>query len=178
MEKYSKGRITLNTFPLIFLDVDGALNSHQWFEKREKMGIKYQEGDDFLLYMETDIDPEAVKRVKRICDSTGAKIVISSVWQKGRLYDVLLKVFAQYNLKNEVIGVTGNQGCKDCLRGNVILRWIQDNVEDYHSFKKYVIIDDDSDMLYWQKDNFVQTSSENGGLTDELVDKAIKILLR
>ena len=38
-----------------------------------------------------------------------------------------------------------------------------------------LIIDDDSDMLYWQKDNFVNTDREIG-LTDADTDLAIKIL--
>ena len=39
----------------------------------------------------------------------------------------------------------------------------------------YVILDDDTDMLYDQKDNFIHTECVNG-LTKELADKAIKIL--
>ena len=39
----------------------------------------------------------------------------------------------------------------------------------------YVILDDDTDMLYDQKDNFIHTECING-LTKELADKAIKIL--
>ena len=160
-------------FPLLFLDVDGVLNSHQYFEEREK-----HESDDpnFVRSMKSDIDPEAVKRLDLICETTGAKIVVSSVWQRGRLYDILLDALKEYGKHIQVIGVTGDRGCKDCLRGNNILRWMRDNISEYHSFKKYVIIDDDSDMLYWQKDNFVHTSSEKGGLTDEKADKAIKIL--
>lgn len=38
----------------------------------------------------------------------------------------------------------------------------------------YVILDDDSDMLYEQRNYFVQTTQE--GLTEEDVSKAIKIL--
>lgn len=39
----------------------------------------------------------------------------------------------------------------------------------------YCILDDDSDMLLWQKDNYVKTSL-GFGLTQGLADKAIRIL--
>lgn len=42
---------------------------------------------------------------------------------------------------------------------------------------EYVIFDDDTDFLLGQKDNFIQTNEEFG-LTDEDIDKAIKILTR
>lgn len=162
------------TTPIIFLDVDGVLNSHQYFEEREK---QKSQDSDYIISMKSDIDPEAVKRLNRICEATGAKIVVSSVWRRGRLYDILLEVLEEYGCKDRVIGVTGYRGCSDCLRGNEIHRWMKDNIEEYYNFKNYVIIDDDGDMLYWQKDNFVHTSSERGGLTEELADKAIEILL-
>ena len=161
-------------FPIVFLDVDGVLNSHQYFEEREK---HKPDDSDFVRSMKSDIDPEAVKRLNRICEATNAKIVGSSVWRYGRLYDVLINALNEYGCKDRVIGITG-RGCKSCVRGNEILQWMKDNIEEYYDFKKYVIIDDDSDMLYWQKDNFVHTSSERGGLTDEKAEEAIKILLQ
>ena len=38
------------------------------------------------------------------------------------------------------------------------MKWIEDNeklVGSYYSFNNYVIFDDDSDMLYWQRNNFI-----------------------
>jgi hypothetical protein len=49
----------------------------------------------------------------------------------------------------------------DCmLRGNEILQWIKENseflgVKYYNDYKHYLILDDDSDMLYWQRNNFI-----------------------
>ena len=74
--------------------------------------------------------------------------------------------------------MTGH-GCIDCVRGNEIHSWIKDNEaltgEAYHDYKNYVILDDDSDMLYWQRNNFVHTSWKKG-LTEEEAEKAITIL--
>jgi hypothetical protein len=88
-------------------------------------------------------------------------------------------------------------------RGNEIQTWIHDHLdfpwygypelqENYTtrnedgSFKimnsnyanvdyTYVILDDDSDMLYWQKDNFVITNHKKG-LNKRNANKAIRIL--
>lgn len=50
---------------VIFLDVDGVLNSQQLFEKCE---------DDQLI----SVDEDNIKNLKTIVDATGAKIVLSS----------------------------------------------------------------------------------------------------
>ena len=49
---------------VIFLDVDGVLNSQQLFEKCE---------DDQLI----SVDEDNIKNLKTIVDATGAKIVLS-----------------------------------------------------------------------------------------------------
>ncbi len=41
---------------------------------------------------------------------------------------------------------------------------------------RYAILDDESDMLLWQKDHFFQTSFENGGLTEEIAKKVTEHL--
>ena len=42
--------------------------------------------------------------------------------------------------------------------------------------ESYCIIDDDIDMLYEQKDNFVNCDAYYGGLTKEKADEVINIL--
>ncbi len=58
-------------------------------------------------------------------------------------------------------------------RGVEIDNWINWNTGDEEF--RYVILDDDSDMLLSQKDNFIQTDSLKG-LSKDDVEKAIKIL--
>ena len=55
---------------VIFLDVDGVLNSQQLFEKCE---------DDQLI----SVDEDNIKNLKTIVDATGAMIVLSSSWRYG-----------------------------------------------------------------------------------------------
>jgi hypothetical protein len=156
------------TCPIVFLDVDGVLNSHQWFESLENAKATDR--------IERHIDPAAVVRLERIFQATGASVVISSAWRHGQLYDILIEGLKRHGFTGPVIGKTIISQCSDCVRGNLIDRWLKDNMANHWSFRQYVILDDDADMLYWQKGNFVKTDSSTGGLTDELTDKAIAIL--
>lgn len=65
-----------------------------------------------------------------------------------------------------------------CVRGNEINKWIHDNndiIGDYIKFKDYVILDDDNDMLFIQRHNFIQTNPFVG-LTDYIMEQAINKL--
>ena len=54
---------------VIFLDVDGVLNSVGWMEENKKYGLS------------RPVDPSKVRLLKQIIDSTGAKVVLSSTWR-------------------------------------------------------------------------------------------------
>lgn len=58
---------------VIFLDIDGVLNYTKWYTNERNPGnLHGQEGD---------LDPLCVDRIIRICEETGAKVVISSDWR-------------------------------------------------------------------------------------------------
>lgn len=62
-------------------------------------------------------------------------------------------------------------------RGIEIQKWIKANVDSASKFH-YVILDDDSDMLYGQRDHFVKTSFTYGGLRPwhrEKIEKAFTV---
>lgn len=163
----------------IFLDIDGVLATPKSLDESGCWKIEIDK--QFLL--------------KRIIVSTNAKIVLSSSW---RTHDI--ESTKEY-MTNEgfwfsdlIVGVTirayqyidrSKKIHLSIPRGVEIQQWIDTNIhsdngknfqrkklgEDY----QYVIIDDDSDMLYVQRDNFVHTRSAEG-LTTEDCDEAIKIL--
>ena len=58
---------------VLFLDVDGCLNSEQWFTRDSKNEESY--------VGLREIDPKAILRVKEVLQQTGAKVVLSSVWR-------------------------------------------------------------------------------------------------
>jgi diphthamide synthase subunit DPH2 len=144
---------------IIFLDIDGVLNSELYYSSN-----RYKEIEDFTNRIEEqaeDVDPLAVSFLNELINKTNAKIVISSTWRNNNTIEQLQEILRQRGFTGEIIGLTPRLLNKDdcILRGNEILCWIKNNKQllgqEYYNFKSYVIFDDDSDMLYWQKDNFI-----------------------
>lgn len=153
---------------VIFLDIDGVLNSRAYDKKRN-----WNE--------QTDIDETRLPLVKKIVDETGAKIVLSSTWRqhwdkqpekcdKDGVY--INQIFAKFGL--EIYDKTPDLGI-DFDRPDEIKAWLAVTQETIESF---VIIDD---YRYgWGKlsANFVKTNPYFGlGLEEEHVKKAIEILI-
>ncbi len=147
---------------LVFLDIDGVLNSHDWYTRRSSR----QRPSD-------EIDPDAAKRVQRLCDETGAKIVISSTWRLLHKLPALKRVLAAKGLTAPVIGVTPClPGSK--IRGEEIQLWLDRYLELEGDFSRgpvegMVILDDDSDMgklAPW----LVRTPFETGFVDGHILD--------
>lgn len=155
---------------VIFLDVDGVLNSEV---SRE------QERNNFDNWMEHEVSEMHVNNLKKIVDATGAQIVLSSSWRfdhpkaTGRdfIVDPLMKVLDR---KLKAVGLDIIDVTPD-LRGKIRGAEIQDWLDRHSEVERFVILDDDVDMNDEQKPFFVNTTFKNG-LTDELANKAIEIL--
>jgi len=92
-----------NTFnKLIFLDVDGVLNSLIWMERMNDAG---KNKDGFFF---ENVDVEAVARLNRIVEATGAAVVVSSTWRIGRSAKELQALLDAHGFVGNVIGKTGN----------------------------------------------------------------------
>ena len=108
-----------------------------------------------------------------LCKITGARIVISSSWRFGNSDDLVKRLRISGIKDKYVVGVCSTNhpnefrgGC----RGDVIQRYIDNNRVD-----RYVILDDDDDMLEHQKSNLIQTSRLTGFTKRDMI-AAIKIL--
>lgn len=170
---------------IIFLDIDGVL------------AVCHKERDEYGSLFHSDF----VDNLQRIISETGAKIVISSTWRSSGL-QVMKEMWKHRNLPGEVIDITPYFYSKDygkLPRGLEINRWlelkqftrinyskeVQKTYLESSVVKNYVILDDDSDMLYNQREHFVQcsgfyarhsTAIEGYGLTAERAVRAIGIL--
>ena len=119
------------------------------------------------------IDRSKVKLVKKICNETGARVVVSSSW-RPRLDQSQSKIDAwkERRLPKElgdlVIGVTPSIGG---ARGCEIKAWL----EHHPGIEEYVILNDDDDMLEEQLFRFVETDFVCG-LTNREADLCISIL--
>jgi len=146
---------------IIFLDIDGVLNCEESMHKIIR-GQKM-----------TMIDPYRTLLLDRIIQATGAEVVLSSSWRHSdeNFKDINEKVV-------KLLDRTGS--CCSGIRGAEIYSWIKKNIsweERKDNNFRYVILDDDSDMLLWQKDHFFQTTFKgDGGLTEEIAQKVIEHL--
>lgn len=153
---------------VVFLDFDGVITTP---DTKWHIGLVY------------------IKRIKKICDETGAKLVISSSWQRysgihketreervtNWLNGILMKGYRgaikkffseyTYDMSGRFYGEYGPD------RGADIKSWLTRHPE----VTDYVIIDDEGDMLDEQLYNFVQTDWVFG-IQDREVKLAIDVL--
>ena len=155
---------------VIFLEIDGVLNCLS-SKSREPGGC-------------IGIDDARVKLLREIVDATGAKIVLTSTWQKewkpegitdsgryliNKLWRERLKIFSR----------TGKWSWND--RGQGIIDWISNAPEKVES---WIVLDDEIDEIfedYPSNDiipHLVQTNFYLDGLDEQAVNQAIEILGR
>lgn len=152
---------------VIFLDFDGVITT---------------EASEWRL------DTDKMLLVKRICDETSAKIVISSSWRRFTLEDTfnMLSEYEQsgkevpFILKDYVVGITNRMYA--FKEGNVHIHYglprgceISRYLTEHKDISKYVILDDDTDMLLEQAPYFINTNW-GLGINEQDVEKAIEIL--
>lgn len=147
---------------VIFLDVDGVLNSHAWFK-----GHGHDRGLGHL-------DPEACARMQRLVERTDARIVVSSTWRLLHKLNALRSMFRARGLTGAVIGATPAHP-RD-VRGVEIQQWLDAaRLTNTHP-TNIVIVDDDSDMAHlapW----LVKTHFDRG-FTEWELDRAVEMLER
>lgn len=144
---------------VIFLDVDGVLNHSGCPE--------WEQGDHRVL------DPECVRRVREVCDRTGARIVVSSTWRLGNGMDILRAEFGP-----RIIGETPSIDRKvgglyvSVPRRDEIAAWI----DEHPDVTPACVIDDEWDAGLLGV-AFVKTSFTGGGFTDNrmrAVEKSVR----
>lgn len=144
---------------LIFLDIDGVMNSLQSMQDNKHLGIH------------RDIPTvDHVNHLNYIIASTDARIVISSSWRvihSSSSIDLIL-CLQGFKYPGYVISSTITHKYH---RGDEIQDWLD---MASNKIQRFVILDDCNDMLHL-KQFLVQTDS-NIGLTKQDADKAIKIL--
>lgn len=150
---------------VIFLDIDGVLVTKNHLMQLNDAGKRMTDAQGHHLF-----DPACVARLKRIIDTTDAKIVLSSCWKMFGP-DKFSAIWADRSCPGDIIDFTQTTISGD--RGHEIDIWLRANVGLVESF---VILDDDvSDLFDGQMDRVVKTTWDDG-LTDDDVNKAINIL--
>ena len=161
---------------VIFLDIDGVLNTQDWHSRMTKDTPRDEFGWAFDLV--------AVENLAHIIKETGASIVISSSWKFLGLAK-LREMWKIRNLPGIVLDITPNTISDELLlnanldemklgvcRGNEIKEWLSKHKGEVSN---YVIIDDFDDMLPEHEDHVVLTDTLIG-ITKFDAEKAIAIL--
>ena len=151
---------------IIFLDVDGVLNSDEYFDKIKNLDIQG---------IERDIDVEKIKLLKKAIDATGAEVVLSSSWRYTRNAQYLKELLSKYGIYVDSTPYIQNE------RGLEIRKWLS----EHQDVEDFVILDDEIFESYDEElmKKLVKISNGNGrsfgeGLLLSDVDKIIEKLGR
>jgi len=186
---------------VIFLDIDGVLNCENGYVNGfcKYMGYIVGGGKQFHYQQ---FYPPSKKLLNKLIDDTDAKIVISSSWRKSGL-EFMKEVWKNENMSGEIIGVTESFKAYTPSKGDTFslprgleikqwlidskfrrINWSKEEQEKYQkesNIENYIIIDDDSDMLYCQKEHFVHVKPSprnKEGFNKEYYDVAYGILTK
>jgi hypothetical protein len=136
----------------LFLDIDGVIaGDTDW--------------SNLLPDGSCAFNGEAIRALTGLFDTVlNLQIIISSTWRKGETVESLQGIFRErgFAYYDRIIGKTPvieverqpDVPYMCCPRGVEIAAWLQANTQNIDQYK-YCILDDGSDMLYWQRDNFV-----------------------
>lgn len=153
--------------PILFLDIDGVLNSHAWFSRRPEKPFEN---------WANRIDPAAVGLLNQLIDRVpDVQFVLSSSWRLYHELDVVRALLRERGFVGEIIDKTPHllprrMSGPGRPRGEEIALWRESN---QHT-GPFVILDDDSDMGDLLP-HLVKTRFGRG-LTQVHVDRAVKAL--
>lgn len=151
--------------PVLFLDIDGVMNSHDYIRRGGSLNCKSD-----------GIDPQAVTQLQRIVDESKCSIILSSTWRvlfsisdmRGKLIAKGMRSPCPLRGKTPDLSARGGT-IERYQRGLEVNAWIASM-----GFKApYACIDDDGDFMPGQ--NLVQTNFETG-LLAEHADRCIRFL--
>jgi len=156
---------------VIFLDIDGVLNSQDAYQVGECQYVTWF-NDQGKQEHHQAFCSWSKEWINKLIEDSGAKIVISSTWRRSGI-EWLKRVWEIEGMSGEIIGVTSVLRSSELgytiPRGCEIDKWLkdkgfyhinwsrekQDEVIAESGIENYIIIDDDSDMLYKQRNHFV-----------------------
>ena len=147
---------------IIFLDIDGVLNSTRSRAHfvADELLIGESMRDRFLADTKATIDPIAVKLINKLITDTGADIVVSS---SHRWFNATLEEMQDYIAELGVVGKVIDTTMVNLSyrpRGGEIMDWLVSN----SWCKNFVILDDINEFRAWPKlaERFVHTDDDIG----------------
>jgi len=145
------------TNKILFLDIDGVLNNHKMWLKGGGKAYKY-------------FDVNCIDVLNEIIERTNCKVVVTSLWRMGDSIESLLAKLTNDGYKYDILDYTPILDHPYSVRGNEIKAWLSCHT----NVRRYVIVDDDADMLLEHKDHFYQTDG-SVGLTSVAGERIIEM---
>lgn len=149
---------------VIFLDMDGVLNSDEYFDKIKGLDIKG---------IENDVDMEKVKLLKDAVKATGAKIVLTASARYSKSVQPLIELLKKHKMLLDLTPYINNK------RGVEIKQWLSEHPET----EDFVILDDEIFASYDDElmKKLIKISNGNGmnfgeGLKPKDIEKIIEML--
>ena len=140
---------------VIFLDVDGVLNSSRYIEKCWK-----KTRNTFFCH-QVPFDVKCVKRIAKLVKKTDALVVLSSTWRLDKVsYEIVAARLFEYG-----VSITGTTPYLSADRGEEIAAWLKQNKDIAGpSLNDVLIIDDDIEdiVTIFPERNVVKTDFTTG----------------
>jgi hypothetical protein len=134
---------------VIFLDVDGVLNSRVSWNQSDVIPVKNAPQNKGAR-----LDPLLVGRLRTILEATGAKIVVHSTWRDG-LMEQLVDYLERHGIpESEIIGRTPLMGWRKQVE---ILAWLSAHPQ----VTKWLVLDD-AQVLPHEHHNLLLTTWDMG----------------
>lgn len=169
---------------IIFLDVDGVLNSMAYFKWIKESGNSLHKNGEY-----NDISDFHLKMLAKIYHTCNSNIVLTSTWRElddefdancYPMYQYLVNSLAKYDMK-----IISKTPVVNMNRPLEIVTWLNNRVDKDKI--KFVSLDDDFSKEDYEKygidhcliqTKFFCNKLSEGGLQQEHVDRAIEILDR
>lgn len=140
---------------IVFLDIDGVLNSEPFLAERVRIRNEMREKGQLqeprhpLVWWSEQIDTASVLVLNQILEKSGADVVMSSAWRCMLEPEPMREVLVSRGFRGKIIGSTPelwskfgrNEIILPACRGDEIQAWL-----DHHPADASLILDDRDDM--------------------------------
>lgn len=145
---------------ILFLDIDGVLNSFAWVPPKEH----------------DDIDPKAISLLNEIIAKSDAKVVIHSTWRRLRPLESLRTLFKRNGFTGDILDTTPvmyDLAGHAVPRGVHIQKWLDTHPEA--GVTSFASLDDVGSMEHLS--NRLIKTNMRWGLCPGHVEQVVKLLL-
>ena len=150
---------------IIFLDIDGVLNSHRKLKEVYDRTHRPHSGYNYPF------DEICLNNLKRLVEITNSKLVITSTWRKDQEgKNKIIETLKEYELDHHIIGYTP---ILHTSRGKEIKEYLS-TLEEQPNF---IILDDDTDME-GLIDYLIKTNIQVGLTSDNTEEAIMKLTLK